>query len=56
MGSLHQSSQFVRWNEGDIWRTPPSDDHDLMIVTNLVQNGSQIVAQASIGSLDRHPI
>src|SRR5271157_3228945 len=53
---LHQSSQFIGGNQGNILCATTANNHHFVIIGNLVQHGGQALAQAGIGGLDWHKL
>jgi hypothetical protein len=56
VGSFHETCEFGGRKKSDVARSPPSNDHGLLLVHNLIENASQIFTKAGVCRFTRHEV
>jgi hypothetical protein len=56
VSGLHKPGEFGRWNQGDVARASPSDNHRFLLIYHLVEHTGEILAETGIRRFARHEI
>ena len=54
MSGLHKPGELGRWNQGDIARASSSYNDSFLLIYDLSEHGSEILAEAGIRRFSRH--